>query len=115
TNYHAPAPPIWTRRLDAIFLHPIAGPLVFLLVVIAVFQSIFYGAQPLMDAVDAVREASGNWIGAHLPNEALRSLVVDGIWGGVGAVVKFLPQILFLFLFIGVLEDSGYLARAALI
>jgi len=115
TKYHAPAPPIWTRRLDSVFLHPVVGPLVFLLVVIAVFQSIFYGAQPLMDAVDAAREASGQWMGAHLSNAALRSLVVDGIWGGVGSVIKFLPQILFLFLFIGVLEDSGYLARAALI
>src|SRR5579863_8973128 len=115
TGYHAPAPPMWTRRLDAFFLHPVAGPLVFLFVVLAVFQTIFNGARPLMDAVDTARIASGQWIGSHLPNEALRSLVVDGIWSGVGSVIKFLPQILLLFLFIGVLEDSGYLARAALI
>ena len=115
TGYHAPAPPLWTRRLDAVFLHPIAGPAVFLVVVIAVFWTIFFGADPLMNAVDTVRIASGNWIGSHLPNEALRSLVVDGIWSGVGSIIKFLPQILLLFLFIGVLEDSGYLARAALI
>jgi ferrous iron transport protein B len=115
TGYHAPAPPLWTRRLDAVFLHPIAGPTVFLIVVIAVFWTIFFGADPLMNAVDTARIASGNWIGSHIPNEALRSLVVDGIWSGVGSVVKFLPQILLLFLFIGVLEDSGYLARAALI
>src|SRR5580700_7874789 len=115
TGYHAPAPPLWTRRLDAFFLHPVAGPLVFLLVVVAVFQTIFNGARPLMDGVQAVIEASGRWIGHLLPNEALRSLVVDGVWKGVGSVVIFLPQILLLFLFIGVLEDSGYLARAALI
>src|SRR6202790_4375077 len=115
TGYHAPAPPLWTRRLDAVFLHPLAGPAVFLAVVIAVFWTIFFGAHPLMNAVDAARIASGQWIGSHLPNEALRSLVVDGIWSGVGSVIKFLPQILLLFLFIGVLEDSGYLARAALI
>ena len=115
TGYHAPAPPLWTRRLDAVFLHPFAGPAVFLAVVVAVFWTIFFGADPLMNAVDAARIASGQWIGSHLPNEALRSLVVDGIWSGVGSVIKFLPQILLLFLFIGVLEDSGYLARAALI
>jgi ferrous iron transport protein B len=115
TGYHAPAPPLWTRRLDAFFLHPVAGPLVFLFVVMAVFQTIFKGAKPLMDAIDAAIEHSGHWIGHLLPNEALRSLVVDGIWKGVGSVVIFLPQILLLFLFIGVLEDSGYLARAALI
>jgi ferrous iron transport protein B len=115
TKYHAPAPPRWTRRLDSIFLHPVAGPAVFLLVVIAVFKSIFSWADPLMNGIDRVREISGQWIGALIANDALRSLMVEGIWKGVGSVVKFLPQILFLFLFIGILEDSGYLARAALI
>jgi ferrous iron transport protein B len=115
TKYHAPAPPLWTRRLDALFLHPAWGLLVFLLVVIGVFQTIFAGARPLMDGVQAAITASGQWIGALIPNEALRSLVVDGVWSGVGSVVVFLPQILLLFLFIGILEDSGYLARAALI
>jgi ferrous iron transport protein B len=115
TNYQAPAPPLWTRRLDALFLHPIAGPAVFLLVVIAVFQTIFKGARPIMDAVQTAIQSSGQWFGSMLPDSALRSLVVDGIWSGVGSVVVFLPQILLLFLFIGILEDSGYLARAALI
>jgi len=115
SDYHAPAPPIWTRRLDAIFLHPVAGPLVFLLVVIGVFQTIFAGARPLMDAVQDAIEASGKWMGGALPDNAFRSLLVDGVWSGVGSVVVFLPQILLLFLFIGILEDSGYLARAALI
>jgi ferrous iron transport protein B len=115
TKYHAPAAPKWTRRLDAVFLHPVAGPAVFILVVIGVFQTIFSGAQPIMDAVTRAMEVSGRWIGTMLPNPALRSLVVDGMWKGVGNVVVFLPQILLLFLFIGILEDSGYLARAALI
>src|SRR5580658_3152748 len=114
-KYHAPAPPLWTRRLDSIFLHPVAGPAVFLLVVVAVFKSIFSWADPLMNGIDQIREISGHWIGALIVNDTLRSLVVEGIWKGVGSVVKFLPQILFLFLFIGILEDSGYLARAALI
>jgi ferrous iron transport protein B len=115
TNYRAPAPPMWTRRLDAIFLHPVVGPLIFTLVVIGVFQTIFSGARPMMDAVAAAIQISGQWIGAALPEGPVRSLIVDGVWSGVGAVVVFLPQILLLFLFIGILEDSGYLARAALI
>jgi len=115
TNFRAPAPPLWTRRLDGIFLHPLIGPLVFLLVVIGVFQTIFAGARPLMDAVAAGIQTSGKWIEATMPDTPLRSLIVDGVWSGVGSVIVFLPQILLLFLFIGVLEDSGYLARAALI
>ncbi len=115
TKYRAPAPPMWTRRLDGLFLHPVAGLLVFLLVIIGVFQTIFAGARPLMDAVQAAIETSGKWIEAAMPDSPLRSLIVDGIWSGVGSVIVFLPQILLLFLFIGILEDSGYLARAALI
>ena len=114
-GYAAPAPPLWTRRLDAVFLHPVAGPLIFLAVVVAVFQTIFSAARPLMDLVDAGIRASGAWIGALLPASAFRSLLIEGVWGGVGSVLVFLPQILLLFLFIGLLEDSGYLARAALI
>ena len=115
TKYLPPAPPIWTRRLDAIFLHPVIGPMIFLLVVIGVFQTIFAGARPAMDALASMIQVSGKWIGQALPDNAFRSLVVDGVWSGVGSVVVFLPQILLLFLFIGILEDSGYLARAALI
>jgi len=114
-RYQAPAPPVWTRRLDGVFLHPVGGPLVFLAVVVAVFQTIFSAATPLMDLVDRAVGASGAFVGSLLPDGPLRSLVVEGIWGGVGSVVVFLPQILLLFLFIGLLEDSGYLARAALI
>ncbi len=114
-SYQAPAPPLWTRRLDAIFLHPIAGPLVFLAVVVAVFQSIFSWAQPLMNGLQAAVLSSGQWVKHVLPDTWWRSLMIDGVWSGVGSVVVFLPQILLLFLFIGILEDSGYLARAALI
>jgi ferrous iron transport protein B len=114
-GYLAPAPPLWTRRLDSVFLHPVMGPLVFLAVVVAVFQTIFSGARPLMDGVQAMVQTSGQWMGAAIPWPLLRSLVVDGVWTGVGSVIVFLPQILLLFLFIGILEDSGYLARAALI
>ena len=114
-GYSPPAPPVWTRRLDGVFLHPVAGPAVFVLVVLGVFQTIFTVARPLMDLVDRAVSVSGAWLGAHLPESLFRELVVGGIWGGVGSVVVFLPQILLLFLFLGLLEDSGYLARAALI
>ncbi len=114
-NYRAPAPPLWTRRLDAAFLHPVWGPLIFLGVVLAVFQSVFAAAVPLTNAVSAVVDRSGAAMAAWLPEGVLRSLLIEGVWSGVGSVVVFLPQILILFLFIGVLEDSGYLARAALI
>jgi len=114
-KYQAPAPPHWTRRLDAIFLHPVAGPLIFVMVVVAVFQAMFSWATPLMDGVQDLVDIAGTWTGSMIANATLRSLIVDGIFKGVGSVVVFLPQILFLFLFIGILEDSGYLARAALI
>lgn len=113
--YRAPAPPIWTRRLDAVFLHPVAGVAIFLVIVAGVFQTIFAGAKPLMDGLQDLIQTSGQWIQHGLPPSIFRSLLVDGVWSGVGAVIVFLPQILLLFLFIGILEDSGYLARAALI
>lgn len=113
--WKAPQPSLASRRLDAIFLHPVAGPLIFIAVVLAVFQSIFAGAVPLMDALEAGVLGLGNWVAASMPPSLWRSLIVDGVFGGVGSVVVFLPQILLLFLFIGILEDSGYLARAAVI
>jgi len=114
-GYRAPAPPLWTRRLDRVFLHPVWGALIFLAFTLFVFQSIFTWAEPGMEAIQRVIDWSGGLIEASLPPSAFRSMLIEGIWGGVGAVVVFLPQILMLFLFIGLLEDSGYLARAALI
>jgi ferrous iron transport protein B len=115
-NYHAPAPPLWTRRLDTIFLHKLAGPLIFLLVVIGVFETIFAGAKPIQEFMEhAIRSFGLNLDSIVLPDNAFSALLIDGVLKGVGSVVVFLPQILFLFLFIGILEDSGYLARAALI
>ncbi|MCL6544245.1 MAG: ferrous iron transporter B [Bryobacteraceae bacterium] len=114
-SYRAPAPPLWTRRLDGLFLHPLGGPLTLAAMMVLVFQAIFSWAQPLIGAVQWVIESSGNWLGAALPDTALRSLLLEGVWGGVGTVLTFLPQILILFLFITILEDSGYMSRAALI
>ena len=113
--YRPPLAPVWTRRLDSVFLHPWFGPLVFLLVVLGVFQTIFYAAIPFMDGVEDLVTWSGGLLQANLPDSAAKDLLLEGIWGGVGSVLVFLPQILLLFLFIGILEDSGYLARAAVI
>lgn len=115
SGYRAPAAAIWTRRLDSMFLHPLGGPLIFFLVVMAVFQSIFTLAQPLMDGTEELIAFSGGWIGSLLPDSWFRDLLLEGVWSGVGSVLVFLPQILFLFVLIGVMEDSGYLARAAVI
>jgi ferrous iron transport protein B len=113
--YAAPAPPAWTRKLDALLLHRYWGPLTLLVVLAVIWWTIFAAAAPLMDAVDAAISASGEWMRALLPEGIFRSLLVDGIWSGVGSIVVFLPQILILTLFLGLLEDSGYMARAALI
>jgi len=113
--YRPPVAPVWTQRLDGVFLHAWFGPLVFALVVVAVFQTIFYAAIPFMNGVEWLVTASGEWLQGTMPDSVVKSLLLEGVWGGVGSVLVFLPQILLLFLFIGVLEDSGYLARAALI
>jgi ferrous iron transport protein B len=114
-GYLPPIAPKWTRRLDAVVLHPVAGPLLFLFVVVGVIRTIFMAAAPITEIAQKAVQLSGNWMQHALPNSLLTSLIVDGAWRGVGSVLVFLPQVLLLFLFVGILEDSGYLARAALI
>jgi ferrous iron transport protein B len=114
-NYRKPIAPVWTKRLDNIFLHRTWGPLIFAGVVIAVFQMIFAAGQPLQNLLQNYLDATGAWVGQLLPDGIFRSLVINGVWKGTGSVLVFLPQILLLFLVIGILEDSGYLARAAVI
>ena len=114
-SFVSPGPAQSTNALDSVFLHRIWGPLVFLAVVVIVFQSIFTWAVPLMDGVDLLITASGEWLASRLSDGWCRSLLIDGVGAGVGSVVIFLPQILILFLFLGILEDSGYMARAAVI
>jgi ferrous iron transport protein B len=101
------------QTLDAIVMHPLAGPLLLAAILFLVFQAVFSWATPLMDGIDA----GVGWLGAALesalPEGPLRSLLVDGVIAGAGSVLVFLPQILILFLFILALEDSGYLPRAA--
>jgi ferrous iron transport protein B len=115
TKYQSPEASLWTRRLDSVLLHRIAGPLIFLAVVVAVFQVVFSIGQPLSDGMGTLLTSLGAKAALLLPDNWLRLLLRDGLWNGVQSVLVFLPQILLLFLFIGILEDSGYLARAALI
>ncbi len=100
-------------RIDAVVLHRVWGPLLFIAVMVMVFQGIFTWATPAMDGVEWAVAQLGDAVGSLLPEGDLRGLLVDGVIGGVGSVVVFLPQIAMLFLFIGLLEDSGYMARAA--
>ncbi len=114
-GFRAPRPSRSTNRLDALALHRIGGPLIFAGVVTLVFQAIFAWAVPLMDGSEAVIATSGEALAGVLPESWFRSMLIDGIWAGVGSVLVFLPQILILFFFIAILEDSGYMARAAVI
>jgi ferrous iron transport protein B len=115
TGYRAPLSVEGTRKIDNILLHPVWGPLLFLAVVIGVFEVVFTVGQPLSDGFGDILARLGEFARPLLPVGWLQSLVLDGVWKGISSVLVFLPQILLLFLFIGVLEDSGYLARAALI
>jgi ferrous iron transport protein B len=100
-------------RIDRVLTHRFWGTLAFVLMMLLVFQAVFSWAGPLMDLIDAGTGVVADQLTAILPAGVLQSLVVDGVVAGVGGVIIFLPQIMILFLFIGVLEDCGYMARAA--
>jgi ferrous iron transport protein B len=100
-------------RLDALVLHPVLGPAILGVILFLVFQAVFAWAQVPMDAIKYGVATFGQWMGAAMPASLLKGLLIDGILAGVGSVLVFLPQIIILFFFILVLEDSGYLPRAA--
>lgn len=102
-------------RADAVLLHKVWGPLAFLLVMAVAFQALFTIATPIANMLQLWLQAAGDLARMVVPASDARSLLVDGVLGGVGSVVVFVPQIALLFLFIGVLEDSGYFARAAFV
>lgn len=102
-------------RIDRVLTHRIFGPVIFLALMALVFQSIFTWATPAMDAIDAGASALGRLVAVLLPAGPLRSLLVDGVIAGAGTVIQFVPQIAILFFFIALLEDTGYMARAAFI
>jgi ferrous iron transport protein B len=100
-------------KLDAVLLHPAAGPLILAAILFLVFQAVFAWAQVPMDAIKTGVGAFAAWAGSVMPPSLLKGLLVDGVLAGVGSVLVFLPQIIILFFFILVLEDVGYLPRAA--
>ena len=100
-------------KVDAVVLHPVAGPLILAAILFLVFQAVFAWAQVPMDAIKTGVGAFAGWVGGVMPPSLFKGLLVDGVLAGVGSVLVFLPQIIILFFFILVLEDSGYLPRAA--
>ncbi len=110
-----PAGPALSDRIDAIVVHPLWGWLVLGAIMAALFLSIFTLAEYPMNLIDAQVAALGGWVKGIMPAGDLRDLLTDGAIAGVGGVVVFLPQILILFFFIGLLESTGYMARAAFI
>jgi ferrous iron transport protein B len=112
-DYRVPARLALLTRLDGVVLHPVGGPLLLAVVLFLMFQAVFSWAEVPMDLIGAGIAKVGELITASMSAGPLRSLLVDGIVAGVGSVLVFLPQILILFFFILVLEDSGYLPRAA--
>jgi ferrous iron transport protein B len=106
-------PDTWTGRLDSVLLHPVAGVVILLGILFLMFQAVFSWAAPVMDLISFGFGQLGVGVAHVLPHGLLESLLVDGVITGVGSVVVFLPQIMILFAFIILLEDFGYMARAA--
>ncbi|MBZ4021618.1 ferrous iron transporter B [Rhodobacter sp. TJ_12] len=102
-----------THRIDRVLLHPVMGLGFLLALLFVMFQAVFAGAAPFMDMIDAGFGATADYIAGHVPEGLVQSFLTDAVIGGVGGVLIFLPQILILFLFILLLEDLGYMARAA--
>jgi ferrous iron transport protein B len=104
---------VFTDRVDAVLIHPVWGFAIFLLVNLLVFQALFSWSEPAIAAI----EAAFDWLSGHastlLGESVVSELIVEGVIGGAGSVVVFLPQILLLFFFVGLMEDSGYMARVA--
>ena len=109
----AERPDTWTGRIDDVLLHPVGGLLILSTILFIMFQAVFAWASPAMDAIEAGFGWLGGMVASVTPDGLLRSLIVDGLIAGVGSVLVFLPQILIVFFFILLLEDSGYMARAA--
>ena len=105
----------WSERIDRVLTHPVVGLVVFAAVMLGIFEALFAGAEPMIAAIESWTGWMQVQAAAVLPPGVLQDLVVEGIIAGVGNVVVFAPQILMLFLFIGFLEDSGYLARVAFV
>ncbi|BCI91948.1 hypothetical protein NIIDMKKI_71540 [Mycobacterium kansasii] len=112
-GYVAPQADRRTRGIDAVVLHPLWGTAVFFAVMFCFFQVVFTVAAPLQDRVGRVLGWLGGLVGEHIDNYVVRGLLGQGLIGGVGTVLQFIPQIVLLFLLIALLENVGYMARAA--
>ncbi len=106
---------VWTEKLDDVFTHPIWGIIVFHAVMLVVFALIFWAAKIPMDLIDQLFSTIGGWVSTKIPEGDFQSLLVNGVIGGVGGILVFLPQICILFFALSVLEDTGYLSRAAFV
>ena len=106
-------PDTWTARIDAVVLHPVGGLIVLAAILFVMFQAVFAWAQPLMELLNSGFDSLGEFVHATLPAGLLQSFLQNGVISGVGSVIVFLPQIIIIFLFILLLEDFGYMARAA--
>ena len=113
TRETAPPGELLSDRIDRVVTHRVWGLLIFVAVMALMFQSIFWLAQYPMDGIEAAVDALAQWVGSSMPPGDLNDLITRGAISGVGSVVIFLPQICLLFLFIGLLEDTGYMSRAA--
>ncbi|MHA8108834.1 ferrous iron transport protein B [Aquirufa sp. A-Brett2-W8] len=105
----------WTDRLDKFFLHPVGGYVFFLAILFVMFQAVFTWATYPMDLIDGGVAALNDWLKGVLPDSALTALLTDGLIAGIGGVLIFIPQIAFLFLFISLLEETGYMSRVMFI
>lgn len=108
-------PTRWTDRIDAVLTHRVAGLAVFVVVMLALFQGLFSWTEPAIAFIEGLVAAARQLVSGAMPPGPLRDLLVDGVIAGVGNVVVFVPQIALLFLFIGVMEDIGYLSRVAFV
>src|ERR1700710_929977 len=106
-------PDSWTARIDAVVLHPVAGLVILAAILFVMFQAVFAWAQPLMELLSSAFTALGLLVHNTLPSGLLQSFLENGVISGVGSVIVFLPQIIIIFLVILLLEDFGYMARAA--
>ncbi|MCA9603914.1 MAG: ferrous iron transport protein B, partial [Myxococcales bacterium] len=104
-----------SERIDDVLTHPWLGTGIFLVVMGLIFEGLFVGAEPVVSVIERAVSAVGGFVAGVMPEGPLEGLVVDGVIAGVGNVVTFVPQIALLFLLLGVLEDSGYLARVAFV
>lgn len=104
-----------TEKIDAVMLHKFWGSLIFIAIFYLIFHAIYTWAGPAMDLTEGLVTSFGEWLSPMLPDNFIRSLVIDGIVAGVGGVVVFLPQIVILFFLLSILEQSGYISRAAVL